>query len=213
MMKDELSLFFWGRKNKVGMAGAIAGCGVVAAGLVAGPLALLIPPALYAAGALATPSESTSRLEIANSNDMELVKRDLKRLCERANKKLPSDLAQLVEQTQATILEILNRTKNVSRAANPELHTVRQTALDYLPTALNEYLELPPQYAKYHKNAYTGRTAQEELKLQLELLDEQMTEALNAILDGNTAKLINHGEFLRSKFERNDDLDIDKSAG
>jgi hypothetical protein len=208
--RDRLSLYFWGRKNKIGMLGAVAGCGVVAAGLVAGPFALFIPPALYAAGALVTPTEQRARLQISNSSDMRLVKRDLDRLCDEAEKQLPSELAELVDETQGLIGEILERTQNVSRTANPELHTVRQTAVDYLPTALNEYLSLPTDYATRHKNQLTGRTAEQELEMQLKLIRDEMRNALNAILDGNVSNLVSHGIFLREHLKTSEELSVEE---
>lgn len=210
-MKDELSLYFWSRRNRVGMLGALTGIGLTVTGITAG-IAFwpLIPVALYGAGALITPREKEIQLQIAQSEDTATIKRELEKVVALASKELPQDMCELVNEINQAVNAILERTKGKLATGDRDLHAVRRTATTYLPDAITQYLSLPSYYARNHKVAdYDGRTPTQELKAQLEILRDKMNEVLEAVLHDDFTKLRVHGNFLRNKFTTEDELAIE----
>lgn len=95
-------------------------------------------------------------------------------------------------------------------SANPptaaELIPVQAMVTDYLPSTLDTFLALPPQFAATHRGR-NGRTPAEDLLEQLRLLAEGATETATAIYAGDAQKLSDQGRFLATKFTRSD-LDL-----
>src|SRR5690349_24840721 len=63
---------------------------------------------------------------------------------------------------------------------SPDLFVVGRTATDYLPSALQAYLNLPRTYATLHKMP-NGKTADQVLDDQLTLLSSKMDEVADAV--------------------------------
>jgi hypothetical protein len=212
-MRDELSLYFWSRKNQVGMLGAIVGVGLGVAGVVSGGLLLpLVPIGLYGAGALLMPNRKADQLLLDDTSDTRAVQRELDRLVITAREKLEPDLAQLVEQVETTVDEIFKRSG--AQSASEALYVVRRTASNYLPLAVNQYLALPATYRTTHRGLKGDQnTPHEELQQQLTIMDEKMQQILEAILDGDATKLRQRGQFLRQKFGVDGDPDALKVEG
>lgn len=76
---------------------------------------------------------------------------------------------------------------------------VRRIAFDYLPQALERYLQLPPELAGRHRIA-GGRTAAQVLQDQLELLDARLGDLTRSYYEKDAAALLVHGRFLRDTF-------------
>jgi len=87
-----------------------------------------------------------------------------------------------------------------------EMIPIRGIVTDYLPTTVDRFLALPPDFAATHRNA-AGRTPAQELLEQLELLRDGAQEYATAIYAGDAQELSNQGRFLQSKFLRSD-LDL-----
>jgi hypothetical protein len=78
---------------------------------------------------------------------------------------------------------------------------VERTALDYVPAALESYLNLPRGYAN-RVPVSDGRTARQVLLDQLALLEAKLGEVVEAIAKGDTDRLLAHGRFLEDRFAR-----------
>ena len=76
---------------------------------------------------------------------------------------------------------------------------IRQTALEYLPRALNAYLALPRVYAE-RRTVANGRTPHDELLAQLQLLNSKMQDVADNIAKRDTDRLIANGRFLQERF-------------
>jgi hypothetical protein len=76
---------------------------------------------------------------------------------------------------------------------------VGRTATDYLPSALQAYLNLPRAYATLHKMP-NGKTADEVLGDQLTLLASKMDEVADAVHKKDSDALLANGRFLEEKF-------------
>ncbi|CAL1239659.1 PspC domain-containing protein [Candidatus Methylocalor cossyra] len=76
---------------------------------------------------------------------------------------------------------------------------VRKIAFEYLPDALNQYLQLPPSLARTERLA-SGKTAEESLTEQLQLLDATLKDLAQSLFQKDAGGLLVHGRFLREKF-------------
>jgi hypothetical protein len=90
--------------------------------------------------------------------------------------------------------------------ADASLRSVQRMLTDYLPTSLDAYLRLPPDYARSHRNP-DGRTAAEELDLQLGLLHGAAVESADAIYRDDALRLQVQSIFLQDKFGKSE-LDL-----
>jgi len=87
-------------------------------------------------------------------------------------------------------------------AGSEEMHVLSKMTTDYLPSALNPYLQMPRQYAE--RNALAdGRTATQVLCAQLDSMYARMWQVNNAILQADGDKLLANGRFLDDKFGPN----------
>ncbi len=96
-------------------------------------------------------------------------------------------------------------------AGSEEMHILSKMTTDYLPSALNPYLQMPRQYAERNPLA-DGRTATQVLCAQLDVLYSRMWQVNNAILQADGDKLLAHGRFLDDKFAPNP-FDLPKTGG
>lgn len=220
MNLNRFTQYAWSTPNIAGSTLAAVGLGLNVAGLVpiGGPL---IAIALYGAGAFAGFGlGGSSKLSISDHKDSAAVKRELDKVVQHAKKDLPDDMDNLLDSIQGSINLILDRTHGGTTAGDPILFSVRRTALDYLPETLNAYFDLPSGYATRHtvkiaRDASGGKikmTSYDVLAEQLNLLDKQMMQIVEDVLEGDSQKLISHGNFLMSRFGQNGDRSLQMPA-
>ena len=182
-------------KNLVGSAAGLGGLALYFTGVV-GDLWPLVVGGLYGAGALATPPTRTfdlhSGLDPANLN------RAMAETERRLRGRAPGDVQAAVARVHAQVREVLAR-RDALPPGSPDAFAVERTALDYLPTALESYLNLPRVYAD-RVPVSEGRTARQVLLAQLALLEAKLGEVLEAIAKGDTDRLLAHGRFLEDRF-------------
>jgi hypothetical protein len=89
----------------------------------------------------------------------------------------------------------------VSRAE----YVLRACATDYLPSALQPYLDLPRRYAD-QRSAANGKTPRELLTEQLDLLEREITEIADAVNRHDVERLLINGRFLADRFGHSDGL-------
>ena len=94
-------------------------------------------------------------------------------------------------------------------AGSQDLFVIQRTATDYLPTTLQAYLALPPQYAAT-KVVGEGKTALQVLSDQLDLLDSKMDEISEAAHKQDSDRLLANGRFLEERFGNRSDLALPK---
>jgi hypothetical protein len=154
---------------------------------------------LYVFGLLVTPRPKSIDLHDFDPRD---VDRALDRLVRNVRGKLPRDVQRRVESIVETIDGILPRSGRLARGS-PELFILQRTARDYLPTALESYLNLPRAYATVHP-LEDGKTARQVLEDQLDLLGEQMDQVADAVAKNDADRLMAHGRFLAERFGKSD---------
>jgi hypothetical protein len=200
-----LSGYLTSNQHIAGCALGVVGPALVFAGVLAPPVGLLLAPALYAIGAFAAPARR--HLAATAGFDPDEVQRSLKKLQRRTLTNVPDRIALKVTAISATITEVLPRA-GVLGAGSPDLYTLVHCATDYLPTALQAYLDLPRNYADHHVVA-EGKTSLALLVEQLDALAEQIDEIVLNVNRADSDKLIAHGRFLAAKFGRGP-LNIDR---
>jgi len=183
-------------KHITGCALAIVGPTLAVAGVVAPPVGLALVPVLYAVGAIAAPAHR--RVEIIDGLDLHDVQRSLEQLRRRIHARVPDRIALKVTRIATTITATLPRADALG-AGSPGQYVLVACATDYLPTALQAYLDLPRNYADHHIVA-DGKTPLDLLAEQLDLLSNEIDEIVENINAADSGKLIAHGQFLAEKF-------------
>lgn len=101
-----------------------------------------------------------------------------------------------------TIFEFLPRVHGVV-SSDFELFTIKQVALDYFPTLLENYLQLTPSYAQNHPIA-KGKTAEDVLEAHLDLLQTSTQAMLENVHQQDAQALLKTARFLADRFNRSD---------
>jgi hypothetical protein len=117
----------------------------------------------------------------------------------------PSECTTLFDQTVALMEQVVGFVARGGHA-DAELRLVHTIVTDYLPTSINTYVRLPREYALTQPNS-AGRTASEELELELRLFRDEVKEAVDSLHRTQALRLQEQTAFLRGKFGKSD-LDI-----
>ena len=190
-----IATYLTGRRNLAG-----SGLALLAAALVVidpvGPQGALLVIGFYLAGVIAVGgSRPSHRLGF----DPAKVQRALS--CAMANVagRVPPDIWFRIQRIELTIrADILPRLDGLPLGA-PELYLVERTASDFLPTAVQTYLQLPGGYA-----SSDGATAHQVLVDELDLLEAQMRSVAEVVHRADMDRLLAHRRFLEERFRRLD---------
>jgi hypothetical protein len=153
--------------------------------------------AMYGIGALLAPGPPKVALA-GTSFDPDSIRKSLQRQLNIAQGKLPPPLQAKLQEIADTIMGILPHYAEFP-PGSPDLFVVGRTATDYLPSALQAYLNLPRAYAALHKMP-NGKTADDVLNDQLTLLASKMDEVADAVHKKDSDALLANGRFLEEKF-------------
>lgn len=138
---------------------------------------------------------STSR-QATDEFDPRRVERDLRRQLSLIDRRVPRDIQLRVRDIATTITDVLPRANELGPGSR-DLFVLQRTADDYLPTALQTYLNLPPGAL-----VAGGKSADQVLTEQLDVLAARMHEVKAAIQRKDSDALVAHGRFLEDKFGR-----------
>jgi hypothetical protein len=202
--------FLVSRRSLVGFAAAGVGLALHLVGLLTGPLWLTIVVAMYVVGAVVVPKERGPQVQLDAAAETAAIRDGLDELLHQVRFKIAADLLAHVESIRKLVLAMLEHWPD-RRAGDPTLFLIRQTALDYLPSALSAYIALPRIYAERRKSV-DGRTPHDVLLEQLELMDSRMHEAYDALLAHDSERVLEEGRFLADRFGRSS-LRLDAPAG
>jgi len=187
------------RKHLAGSAMALLGAGLAVIDPV-GPQGILLVVGFYLAGALATPgAPSVSRFGF----DPRRVQRTLTEKITAVSGRLPPEVMTRLRGIELAIRsEILPRLDGLP-LGSAELYLVERTACEYLPTAIDAYLRLPPGYVSSQPGSH-GRTALAVLLEELDLLEAEMRSVASAVHRADMDRLLAHKRFLVERFRRDD---------
>jgi hypothetical protein len=112
----------------------------------------------------------------------------------RARGRISPALSDRLRRVRGTIEEGLAHADKAT-TGDLDTHILRESALHYVPEAIDYYLSLPPNAPR----TLEGRTAEQELDYQLALIEERVQK----VLDGKARDLVDdfeaHGRFLRER--------------
>jgi hypothetical protein len=196
---SNLLLFLYSTPNIVGSVLGLVGLGLYFLGIIQ-QFWLLIVIGLYVIGVLATPKSPTYELQLRNQLSVEEIRAELQDLVRKVQSKLPKEVLERVISIKNSIIEVLPQIIDLG-SSDYNIYLIQQTAMDYLPSALESYLNLPKAYANLHP-IKDGKTAKQLLIDQLDLLDIEMKEVVQEVYRNDTQRLIAHGRFLQDKFQK-----------
>jgi hypothetical protein len=153
--------------------------------------------AMYGIGALLAPGPPKVALA-RTSLDPDSIRKSLQRQLNIAQGMLPPPLQAKLQEIADTIMGILPHYAEFP-PGSPDLFVVGRTATDYLPSALQAYVNLPRAYGALHKMP-NGKTADDVLNDQLTLLASKMDEVADAVHKKDSDALLANGRFLEEKF-------------
>ncbi len=195
--RRRLLLFIYSTPNIVGALLGLFGLALYFMGVIDN-FWILIVIGLYIIGVLATPKSPVYDLQIQNQLSVDEIRSELEALTRKIRGKAPKEILAKVESIKGSILEVLPQLVDMS-SSDQNIFVIRQTALDYLPQTLENYLNLPKAYANVHP-IKDGKTARQLLVEQLDILDREMKEIVQDIYKSDEQRLVAHGRFLQDKF-------------
>jgi hypothetical protein len=195
--RQRLLVYLYSTPNIIGSLLGLVGLALFFLGVI-DKFWILIVLGLYGIGVLATPKSSTYELRLRNELTVDEIRVELEGLVNKIRRKVPKDIFTRVESIKNSILEILPRIGDLN-SSDYTVYTIRQTALEYLPETLENYLNLPRAYVSLHP-IKDGKTANQLLVDQLDLLDREMKEIVQDYYRNDTERLMAHGRFLKEKF-------------
>jgi len=199
--KQRVLLFLYSNPNIVGSSLGILGLILFFTGII-GQFWLLIVVGLYGIGVLATPRSPAYDLRLRSQLTADEIREELENLVRSIRRQVSKEILAKVESIKGSILEILPYIVDVG-SSDYNVYTIRQTALEYLPETLENYLNLPKAFRTLHP-VKDGKTAKQLLAGQLDLLDQQMKEIAQDFYRNDTQRLMAHGRFLEQKFSKTD---------
>jgi hypothetical protein len=205
-MQQRILKYLYSTKNIVGSLLAVVGLVLFFTGVI-GALWPVIVIGLYGIGVLVTPG--TASIDLRSGFDPDDVRKALDHEVHAVSGRVPAEVFTKVQSIQQIILGILPRSGALP-PGSPELFVVERTATDYLPTALESYLNLPRAYATLHP-VQDGKTAKQVLLDQLALLESKMSEVADDVHQNDTDRLLANGRFLEERFGRSA-LSLDNPA-
>jgi hypothetical protein len=111
---------------------------------------------------------------------------------------LPIDVQVKVEQIRRKVDVLLGYADRFPPFSQ-DLYLVRQTANDYLPRTISTFLAMKPEDVDKPLPA-TGKTAREELKSQLDLLDTKLDDIAQDLQRQDADRLLANRRFLEARF-------------
>lgn len=203
-----LTGYLYGRKNLVSLGLAVLFGLVLVLSGIAGALWPVAVVGVYAAGILLVPAKQ--KHDLHSGWQPGEVREALAAQLRALSGKVPSDVYGRVTSIQDSILKLLPRVEQ-HPAGSEDFYIVQQTALEYLPSALEAYLHLPRAYATLHR-VEGGKTPSQVLVDQLDLLEGKLSEIADDIAGNDSQRLLANGRFLREKFGRSE-LDSPRDPG
>jgi hypothetical protein len=196
--RTRLLLFLYSRRNVAGSLLALGGLGLHLAGLVQSYW-LAIVVGLYAIGYLAVRDNPRSVLSLGGELTAEAIGARLADFVGSLKRRVEPEVLERVRHIEESIEVLLPRLLAQESIGDRSLYTVRQTALEYLPATLQNYVSLPPAFRRLHV-VRDGKTPYALLLEQLDLLDTKMKEIVTSVAENDAQALLVNGRFLEEKF-------------
>jgi len=198
MLPRKLALFVYGLPNLLGALLALLGLVLFFLGLIKA-FWFVIVPGLYLSGYLlgamfAVGEQAPWRQQLEHLD----LKLGLEQLKQRVRGQVSPEVWQRVQLITELIADLIPRLEG--RGGGDHIaFTVRQTALDYLPSTLENYLKLPQAYRRLH-TLPNGKTPRQTLIEQLDTLEDAMRRSLDEFSRDDANALLAQERFLKDRF-------------
>jgi phage shock protein PspC (stress-responsive transcriptional regulator) len=133
------------------------------------------------------------------SPQVRLWKERLAPLREILRERTSENTLRTLEQIEEKLTFLMERTESGGDPFDLTPFEVRKIAFDYLPDTVNQYVSLPPALARSQQLS-GGKTAEESLNDQLNLLDRALHDLAKSLFEKDAQGLLVHGRFLKEKF-------------
>jgi hypothetical protein len=164
----------------------------------------VIVVAAYAVGALLWPRDRLNLTlalgETASQDDLKAQLGSLRKTVSTQSGRLGPEIVKPVSDLLDVLDEIVSKWDDLL-VAPEQSHVVQQMIVDYLPTSLQTYLNIPPTYALTARVA-GKKSAHDELLDQLTLLMSEATKIRAAVYSKDLDALGDQSRFLQDKFGR-----------
>lgn len=203
--------------------GILAGAGAVATllGLVVQPLVGLVPSIAVALGltgtgavlgrvrqrALGRSAARPALPDLRHQATVKQIRETLQYLRVDAAGRLPAELLEGVDRVAEGVLAALPYVGNIHGGAR-DIYILRQTALEYLPQALEYYCALPPDDARTYP-LRDGKPAYRLFQEQLDLLEGEIASIAARLRRDQGRRLSVHGRFLENALDAADQEPLD----
>ena len=191
--------FLYSRKNIAGSLLGIGGLALLFLGVTSGVIGLAVVAGLYGIGYLVVPPERGLAVTLFGTQDTHDITDGLTRLLGGIRNRVADDVYMEVGSICHSIVETLPQNGTGIDPADPNVNLIRQTALNYLPQALDAYLAIPRMYAE-GRPVQDGKTPHDILMDQLNLMDSKMKEMANALAQNDTERLLANARFVQERF-------------
>jgi len=140
------------------------------------------------------------KLTLMNEHDVEQMRQGLNDLVYSLRFRVADDVMAAVKATVLAIeLTLPAGGAPGMSEIDPTVMLIRQTALHYLPEALNSYLALPRALAE-SEPVQDGKTAREVLIGELDLIAQKMRDTASAMYHNDADQLLANARFLQDRF-------------
>ncbi len=184
--------------------GSVFAVGAIGAQLVFG-LGVLWPAivgASYLVGALVAPRDKVDlRIGLgagASADDLKEQLKVLRRAMKGQARRLEDDANTILTRILDALDEIVARWNDLASAPD-QRHVVERMVIDYLPTSIQTYVNLPRTFA-LQSRVQGKKTAHDELIEQLGILDTESDRIRTAVYTRDVDALSDQSRFLREKF-------------
>lgn len=194
--------FLTSRKNIGACLLALGGVALFALGITSIWISIGVIAALYAAGYFLIRPEQGIKLTFFDERDAQQIRQGLNDLTYSLRFRVSDDVLAAVEDASRSI-QLTMPVEGASglSAIDPTVMLIRQTALHYLPQALEAYLALPRIYAE-RVPVQDSKTAKDVLIEQLQLISQKMKETSQAMYQNDADRLLANARFLQDRFAR-----------
>lgn len=192
-------LYLYSTRNVIASALGLTGLILFFIGLIKS-FWLAIVVGLYACGYFLTPRQNEFELQLSQELDLESMHQALDEISRKIESRVMPEILERVESIKIMIIDLLPRLRSL-KSCDDQVFIVRQMALHYLPETLENYLNLPPAYARFHP-VRDGKTPKELLMDQLTLLEKEIREVTENVNRNDLDKMIAHGRFLDERFRK-----------
>lgn len=198
---SQIALFFYSSGNILGCCLALAGIGLLVAGIIDFGWPFIVG-GLYGIGYLSMEYFENDNVILDDGRfNEDNILQALDETIRSIGARLPEQACQILNSIKETVAALIPAMKALEANSLDfqSKNTLMSSVTKYLPTTLGSYLRLPSAFAKLHSGS-SGKTAQVLLVEQLTELDGQLKNILKNVYAKDLEKLEVNGRFLVDRF-------------